>query len=278
MTAFIPAYDVELLKKCLEACRKIVRVHQRHRVPATFFIVGRLLETEGQAYRDVLGDAELFETASHTYSHRMLLDNPICGPAVPPEVVHEEVFRGKECVEKVFRKECVGLRPGCGFEAGFSGAPHVVSELAGAGLRYASSRLWGPFYTVPAPLEQAYTYEAEGHPELWEFPGHGWHENLLKGHNATPGRLLLWPPVYPEMQLCAYVQTPEEEFNVHRFFLDRAIQEGREYVSLVWHPWSLDRFDPGMKMLELIFGYAAERGMPFLRFEDLWRSKSGAAG
>jgi hypothetical protein len=126
---------------------------------------------------------------------------------------------------------------------------------------------------VPAPLEQAYTYEREGHPELWEFPCHGWHENLLKGHNATPGRLLLWPPLYPELQLKGYVKTPEEEFHVHRFFIDRALAECLEYVSLIWHPWSLGRFDPEMRMLNLVFDHVSREGMTFARFADLWRRR-----
>jgi len=275
MTAFIAAYDTELAGSCLEACRKIARVHRRREIPATFFIVGRLLEGEGTAYRELLDEPELFEIASHTYSHRMLRDHPVCGPAVGPDEARKEIVRGKELVEEVFERECLGVRPGCSFEEGLSGAPSVVAEVAGAGYRYVSSRAWGPHYTVPAPLVQAYTYAQEGYPDLWEFPCHGWHENVLKGHNATPARLLLWPPLYPELQLSGYVKTPDEEFRVHRFFIDRALREGLEYVTLIWHPWSLDRFDPEMRMLELVFDHVAGQGMPFLRFQDLWQRKAG---
>jgi len=69
------------------------------------------------------------------------------------------------------------------------------------------------------------------------------------------------------------VKTPEDEFNVHRFFIDRAVDDGLEYVSLIWHPWSLDRFDPSMKMLELLFDYVAGQGMKFARFEDLLQKR-----
>ena len=131
--------------------------------------------------------------------------------------------------------------------------------------------------TIPAPLADAYTYAEQGRGGLWEFPAHGWHENVLKGHNATPGRLLLWPPLYPEMQLPGFVRTPREEYEVHRFFIDRAAAEGRRYVSLIWHPWSLGKFDPSMTILDLCFARAAEKGMTFARFEDLHRDLAQAS-
>lgn len=274
MTAFIAAYDTERPGDCRKACGAITRIHRKRRIPATFFIMGELLEDEGAAYKQLLNEPGLFEVASHTYSHGMLRDHPICGPAVGPEEIHGEIFRGKEIVEEVFERECLGLRPGCSFDVGLSGARHIVAEVVTAGFRYVSSRAWGPHCTVPAPLEQAYTYAEEGHPDLWEFPCHGWHENLLKGANSTPGRLLLWPPIYPELHPPGYVRTAQEEFDVHRFFIDRALKDALEYVTLIWHPWSLGRFDPEMRMLELVFDYVAGLGMPFMRFEDLWRKRA----
>ena len=273
MTAIVAAYDTEKPAACLSACRKIAAVHRRMGIPATFFIVGKLLESEGQEYRSLLRQPELFETASHTYGHRMLRDHPICGDAVPLEEIAAEIRRGKELVEQTFETECLGLRPGCSFDVGLHGARDVLALVREAGLRYVSSRAWGPHFTLPAPLIQAYTYEEDGFPDIWEFPCHGWHENVLKGHNATPDRLLLWPPLYPEMQLQGYVTTPAEEFAVHRAFIDKAIAEDLEYVSLIWHPWSLDRFDPDMTMLDMLFTYAASKGMPFLRYADLWKKR-----
>jgi len=275
-TAFVVAYDTERQGACLKACRKIAEVHRRRGVCATFFIVGRLLESEGAAFKELLDEPELFEIASHTYSHRMLKNHPICGPAVGPEEIHKEIFLGKQRVEDCFERACVGIRPGCSFDNGLTDAPGPLSEVAAAGLGYVSSQAWGPHYTLPAPLAEAYTYGPQGYPRLWEFPCHGWHENVLKGHNATPARLLLWPPLYPEVQRSGYVQTPREEYEVNRFFMDRAVADGMEYVSLIWHPWSLERFDASMSMLEMCFDHAVERGLPFARFDDLWRRRGTA--
>lgn len=270
---FVAAYDTETEGACLEACRTIARVHRDRGVPATFFITGKVMEADGKALVELLDEPELFEIGSHTYSHKMLRDHPICGPAASPEEIHEEIVRGKALIEDAFSRPCVGMRPGCCFDVGLRGRPDLVAEVADAGFSYISAQGWGPLTTVPAPLEQGYNYAEEGRPELWEFPAHGWHENVLKGHNAVPGRMLLWPPIYPEMQLPGFVKTPAEEVAVHRFFLDRAAADKLEYVSLIWHPWSLGRFDPAMKMLEGVFGLAAAAGMTFARFEDLRRER-----
>jgi len=40
-------------------------------------------------------------------------------------------------------------------------------------------------------------------------------------------------------------------------------------VSLVRHPWSLDSFDPEMRMLELTFDYVRELGLRAGTYADL---------
>jgi len=66
MTVYVAAYDTES-PKCLAACRKIVEMHRKHDVPASFFIVGKVLEANPDEYRELLDDP-FFEIASHTYS------------------------------------------------------------------------------------------------------------------------------------------------------------------------------------------------------------------
>jgi hypothetical protein len=262
VTRYIAAYDTES-PDCLAACRSIREVLERYAIPATFFVVGKRLQEQGEEYRAVLGDVPLFEIASHTYSHRMLRDHPFCGPAVEPSERVREIRLGKDLVEQTFRRPCQGMRPGCGFADGLRGDPWLVDAVAGAGFAYVSSLLWGPATTVPALLEPPFCYAADGHPELWELPGHGWHENLLKGHNLTdrPQRIVAWPSPFPEAVPLKPVSTPQEEFEVHRLFIDRAVALGLPYVSLIWHPWSLMRFDPQMKMLALTFSYVRDRGL-----------------
>jgi hypothetical protein len=111
MTHYIAAYDTES-PNCLAACRKIVDVHRRYEMPATFFIVGKTLEANPTEYRELL-DNPLFEIASHTYSHKMLRDQPFCGPAAPAEQRREEIFQGKTSVERVWLRQRHERRSGC---------------------------------------------------------------------------------------------------------------------------------------------------------------------
>ena len=273
MTRFIAAYDTENAGACLSACGPIKDVHAEFDFPATFFIVGKRLEEEGREYRNLLGDVPSFEIASHTYSHRMLRDHPFCGPAPDQEARLQELQLGKEMVEQTFGRPCVGLRPGCGFAEGLRGDAWLLRSVQETGFKYVSSVLWGPETTLPALLVGPSTYVEDGFPTLWELPGHGWHENLLKSHNLTDTvqRILAWPPQFPEAIPQGPVATPEEEFAIHRLFVTRAVELDLPYVSLIWHPWSLERFDPEMKMLKLLFAFVQEIRMEATTYEREWQ-------
>ncbi|MBL7187351.1 MAG: polysaccharide deacetylase family protein [Phycisphaerae bacterium] len=268
-TRYIAAYDTES-PSCLAACRKIVEVHKRFDMPATFFIVGKTLDANPAEYRKLLDDP-LFEIASHTYTHRMLRDHEFCGPAVSMDERRNEIFKGREAVERVFERPCIGLRPGCGFDNAFRGEPKVLELIKEAGLNYVSSLLWGPDHSLPALLREPFNYDAEGFPEIWEMPGHGWHENLLKDHNRWgPRRLTLWPPPFPEAIPLGFCKTPKDEFEVNKVFLERAAETDKLFVSLIWHPWSLAKFDPDMKMLELTFAHARRIGLNACTYAQLY--------
>lgn len=272
-TRYIAAYDTEKAGDCLTACKRIRAVHEQFAFPGTFFIVGKRLQEEGAEYRAVLGDVPNFEIASHTYSHIILRDHPFCGQTPDLDTRQRELVLGKELVEQTFGRPCPGLRPGCGFHNALRGDPWLVNSVASAGFQYVSSLLWGPDTTVPAQLEKPFPYAEEGNPDLWELPGHGWHENLLKAHNLTVQvrRIVAWPSPFPEATPLRPIATPEEEFAVNKLFIDRAIELELPYVSLIWHPWSLGRFDPEMKMLQLTFAYVQERGMEATTYEAEWR-------
>jgi peptidoglycan/xylan/chitin deacetylase (PgdA/CDA1 family) len=156
MTRYIASYDTEN-PKCLAGVRKIVAVHKRYSMPATFYITGKTLEGDAAEYRELLDDP-LFEVATHTYSHKVLIDHPFCGKSENPDGVREQVLRGTDCVESVFKRKCVGIRPGCSFEFGLRKAPGVLALVKEAGLKYVSSMAWGRDYSLPAPLNQSFRY------------------------------------------------------------------------------------------------------------------------
>ncbi len=274
MPRYIAAYDTELMsqptspvKGCLEACGRIVAVHQRFQMPATFFIVGKVLAQAPEEFRRLLDDP-LFEVASHTWSHCPLKDHPICGPLSEDKDLRDEIFRSREIILKHFPEQaCLGLRPACAFVDGFAGDRQLLQWILEAGYEYTSSVAWGPDFTLPAPLNQASTYADDGFADLCEYPAHGWHDNALKsmsgpGYWDKPMRLLAFPPLFPEAIPPKPIATAEDEFKYNnKVFIDRAIREDLPYVSLIWHPWSLGLFDPKMEMLELTFRYVREQDL-----------------
>jgi len=273
MTRYIAAYDTEKAGDCLVACKKIRAMHETFDFPATFFIVGKRLEEEGTEYRALLGDVPAFEIASHTYSHIILRDHPFCGDTPDFETRKRELILGKELVEQTFQRACPGLRPGCGFHNALRGDRWLIDRVSEAGFGYVSSLLWGPETTMPALFEKPFAYAEDGHPELWELPGHGWHENLLKAHNVTVNvrRIVAWPSPFPEAVPLRPISSPEEEFAINKLFIDRAVELDLPFVSLIWHPWSLGRFDPAMKMLALTFAYVRELGLQPTTYEQEWK-------
>jgi len=77
----------------------------------------------------------------------------------------------------------------------------------------------------------------------------------------------------PEAALSSIVKTPEEEFDVHRRFIDKALASGTSHVSLIWHPWSLHLSDPEMRMLELVFRHVRAAGLPASTFANFVRTE-----
>jgi len=170
-------------------------------------------------YRKLLDDS-LFEVASHTYSHKLPRDYPLCGPAASKEQKQREIFQGKALLENVFERPCLGFRPGCGFDDGLKGTPEILDFVNEAGFQYVSSILRGADYSLPAPLSQPFSYAIDGFSDLWELPDHGWHENLLKDNNNLGAlRMTLWPPEMPQAIPLSFISTPEEEFAINRVFV-----------------------------------------------------------
>ncbi len=268
-STYIVAYDAET-ETCLEGLRRIVEVHEAHNMPATFFIVARLLETQGDEYRKLLGDHPLFEIASHTYTHALLRDHSICGAACPPEQRERELVESRKRLEDFFSCDVIGFRTPCGWDDGLAGDPDLVSLCHKAGYRYSSSLAWGPNMSLPALVRDPFTYAEQGHPDLWEIPASGWHDNVLKGNagGAGPWLLQLFPSLMPEAMIAAPIKNADEEFAMNRLFIDKACAQGTGHVSLIWHPWSLHKFDPEMTMLEKTFAYVRELGLLTATFRD----------
>jgi len=271
VTRYIAAYDTENIDLCLPAVERLVALHRRLEIPATFFVVGRLLEKHGRRYRELLDD-ELFDVQSHSYSHQILKDSRPHGPGVSLEEMEIEVGRGKALVEEVFERECIGLRPGCGFENGFCGVPDRLEIIRRHGIKFVSADLRGTLDTIPNDMQQPYRYEADGYGDIWEIPGHGWHDNVLK---SWTGHITAFPPVYDFAMPPGPARTVVECFAQEGRWLEHAVETGLDYVSLVQHPWSVMRFDDQMGPIELLLIRARQLGMQCTTYLDYYKELAG---
>lgn len=261
MTTYIASYDTEQVG-CLQAVRRIVEVHEKHAMPATFFMVAELLEEQGAAYRELLGGHPLFEVASHTCTHLLLRDHRVCGKAGPSAQYQYEIVESKKRIEDLFEMPVTGFRPPVCFSNGLCNAPHLLELCSKAGYVYTSSLAWGPGDSLPALIRDRFSYEEDGYPDLLELPACGWHENLLKECNGNPVLpMQLFPHPMPEAMVAGHIQSPADEVAINRVFIDKAMEQQVGHVSLIWHPWSLHTFDPAMQMLDSTFNYVKSVGL-----------------
>lgn len=275
MTTYIAAYDTEG-EGCLAAVRKLVPLHEKHEMPATFFIVARLVDgPQGDEFRALLADHPLFEIASHSYTHMLLRQVRLSPPPGPPEAYPREILQSKRRLEDHFGCAVTGFRTPWGSSHGLRDRSDLLELVDRAGYRYVSTLLWGPQDTMPGLLVEPFTYADDGFPNIREIPACGWHENVTKPTGMPggwgPQPLQAYPHPMPEANLSKLLESPQEEFKLDRVFIDKAVDDRMTNVSLVWHPWSLDRFDPDMTMVDLVFRYVRERGLPtatYARFAE----------
>lgn len=266
MTTYLAAYDTENVDTCLPALPRIVEMHEKHAMPATFFIATHLLPRHSAALKALL-DRPLFEIASHSHEHELLATHSrSVNPPIDAAKLPDEVLGSKQRLEDLFGRAVTGFRPPWGYGEGLRHAPRLLELLDQGGYRYVSSVLWGENDTLPAPIQPAFTYAAQGYPRLWEIPSCGWHENVLKKAVVMLKDVSAPVAPFPGAIPPGPIATPEEEFALNRLFIDRAVEVGNPYVTLVWHPWSLGGFDPEMRMLDQTFAYVRERGLPASTF------------
>lgn len=269
MTRYAPIYDVEWLDDVefsLAALEAVVKVHRRRSAPATFCIVGRLLELAPDRYGALLSD-DLFEVQNHSYTH-MNVKQVAGGPPVDLAKVEDEIARTNALVADVFGVRPIGFRTPGGFTNGLRGQTKVLEIAARNGIRWISSDARGPAETVPAGFTQPYTYAGDGFPDLVELPAHTWHENVLKGYSPVPA---FWPPILPYGLPRFPPRTPEEEFQIHRLGMEHALAEELIHFSPAMHPWSIYRFNSEARTVDLVLEHAGRIGMPIARASDIYR-------
>ena len=127
---FILTFDVESayalnpnleseLEETLASVTQITQLLKNHEVPATFFIVGKVIERAGQDLSNLLDDSFLFDIGSHTYSHMEILSVY----TNTKNKFKNELIKTSKLILKHFDKEPLGFCAPGGFFKGLRGYP-----------------------------------------------------------------------------------------------------------------------------------------------------------
>ncbi|MCY4663765.1 MAG: polysaccharide deacetylase family protein [Acidimicrobiaceae bacterium] len=242
----VVSYEGERLTDCLAGVRAVADVHLQRQAPATFFIVARLLEAARSELVEIL-DHPIFEIASHSYTHP-----DIKAYLHDDHRLRHEIVDSKTAIEDAFGREVLGFTTPGGYEYGYIGEPKVLEILQGAGYRYLRSVGTGPHYSMPAPLHQPFTYDAEGCGDLLEIPTHAWHDNVLTGQHG----LVSWPPTLPWDYPTKMPTDAQGVYEAYAPGIEHAVRAGLLTYVPTFHPWSIYRVDERASHIGMLLDHA----------------------
>ena len=254
------------LEETLASITQITRILKKHEVPATFFIVGKVIERAGQDLSNLLDDSFLFDIGSHTYSHMEILSVY----TKTQNKFKNELIKTSKLILKHFDKEPLGFCAPGGFFKGLRGYPEQLRILSCSGYRFVRTDGIGPpDQPMPALFTQPYWHTQDGFPDLLEIPATGWHCNLLFN---TGGQSDGWQPSPGFVDgtiLAKLPKTLEEGFQVRRKEFQYAIDNNLVYGPAM-HPWSVYRFDPELKHIERLIEMAKDNNVPIMNCRQLY--------
>ncbi len=251
----------------LAAVSSICTVLNRQHVPATFFVVGLLLEHAGKDLASLLRGDPMFDVESHGYSHMY----------VKPDNASMDDFRGElsktsALILSYFGRAPIGFCAPGNFYRGLRGRGRQLAVLWEQGYRFVGSDGQSARgFPFPAPFTQPYWYDDDGFPDLLEVPLTGWHCNALfnSGHQISH-----WQPApgFPDGSILDKLPTTVEEgFQVRKKELEYAIENDLIYAPAM-HPWSVYRFDPELGHLEWLIALAKDRGVRIANCMQLYET------
>ncbi|MFP6722388.1 MAG: polysaccharide deacetylase family protein [Candidatus Poribacteria bacterium] len=254
------------LEETLTSITQITQILKRHEVPATFFIVGKVIERAGQDLVDLLDNNLLFDIGSHTYSHMGILsDNSEVLQQLDPELV-----KTSELILKYFGRKPLGFCAPGGFYRGLQGHPKQLGILWNHGHRFIRTDGVGPpEQPMPALFTQPYWHTQDGFPDLFEVPATGWHCNLLFNTGYQSDGWKPGPGFVDGTILERLPTTVKEGFQARRKEFQYAIDNNLIYGPAM-HPWSVYRFDPELKHLEQLIEMAREKNVPIMNCRQLY--------
>ena len=261
-------YDVECDQDPSVVSRFLERAEEVHSdlgVPCTFFLMGKVIENNLDDLVELRDRCDLIDYQQHTYSHLLL--KTVCmddgneirlvrGGSL--EQIEEEVSKTNSLLMDGLGVKCMGLTGPWAYYRGLSDRPDILDVLARHGIRF--TRTWGRDENDYQPVDldiRPFRYELQGHPEIMEFPIHGWqdvHWKMVNGWDRTG-----------------------EYLEFLKGTADLVAERG-----LVWshgtHDWSSIREDPEMDTIRGLLEHAAERGIETVDYRTYYESHGGVKG
>ena len=254
------------IDEAVAAVTAICRTLDKQEVPATFFVVGLLLEKAGDRLASILRRSPLVEVQSHSYHHVGLKND---GPEAP-DTLRRELRTASDRIVEFFGEKPIGMCAPGNFYRGLQGYPALLQVMSEEGYRFIGTDGAGPpEQPMPAPFTQPYWYADDGFPDLLEVPITGWHCNMLFN---TGGQSNGFKPQvgFPDGTMLERIpETVEEGFAARAREFQYAIDNELVYAPGN-HPWSVYRFDPEMEHLSGLIEMARANGVPVTNCSGLY--------
>ncbi len=246
-------------KYALFGLELILKIHKKHNVGGTVFVLGKLLEL---CKNEVI---KLFSTykidiQQHTYSHILFKEdkNRFKAPANLSDIKHE-IKITNNLIKDYLEVDVIGLSTPIGYYRGLKSEKEVLKFLKKEGLKFIKSdsrdienKLPGPF-VVNGKVKQPYFY-SNG---IFELTGQGWHDCVIKG--LIPHEM---PPIT--------ANNPFEELPYYINDLKIAQSNQNQIYSPSFHPWSIAMRDPTGYVIESLIKYCIKNNIVVTSAKDFY--------
>ncbi|MFW9879001.1 MAG: polysaccharide deacetylase family protein, partial [Candidatus Thorarchaeota archaeon] len=175
--------NIEDRRFALNGLDIILRIHKKHNVSGTVFVLGRLLQL---CHKEIIELLSLnpMDIQQHTYSHILFKQDKYREkfPAKPSKIKQEIKITNK-LIKKYLGVDVIGLSAPIGFHNGLRDEKEILQIIKNEGIKFLKSDIRGPNNDLPGPflvngkLKQPYFYENG----ILELTGHGWHDCVIKG-------------------------------------------------------------------------------------------------
>jgi len=267
---FLLGYNVESCDKTRPGAlgaflRAASALHRDMRVPCTFFVRGRSLETHADAFRRAQDESgALIDFQQYTYSGLPL--KTICQEnhegikvirGLNAEQCRESLSRTSELMQSALGVRPVGLGGPLGYYRGLADRLDILEVMEELGLRFVRSYTRNAHDWSPLAFEaQPFVYDEQGFSRILEIPGQGWPDNLLRETLGYANR--------------------ERYVNHVKKDLDYVAAKGLVW-SYVQYDWSAVIEDPDMTATRAILEYARELGFETMTHRAYWEARAGVA-